>query len=165
MNFSGISYESFADGEGVRVSLFVSGCRRHCKGCFNTDAQSFSYGEQFNSHIIDVIMEHVKKPYISGITFLGGEPMEPENVFELIALAQEVRNIGKTVWVYSGFTYEEILNQPAQRRLLSLCDVLVDGSFIEEQRDITLAFRGSRNQRIIDVQKSLESGTIVLWNI
>ncbi len=164
MNFSGINYESFADGDGVRVSFFVSGCRRHCRGCFNTDAQRFDYGERFDDKTVDVIMERLKRPYISGITFLGGEPMEPENVFCLIDLAQEVRKIGKTIWVYSGFTYEEILNCPAQRKLLSLCDVLVDGSFVEEQRDITLAFRGSRNQRIIDVQKSLATGTVVLWN-
>lgn len=165
MNFSGINYESFADGDGIRVSFFVSGCRRHCKGCFNAEAQSFCFGEPFTQSVLNIVIDHLNKPYISGVTLLGGEPMEPENIPGLTLLAGAVKNLGKTVWIYSGFTYEEIMEDSSMRELLSLCDVLVDGPFILDQRDITLSYRGSRNQRIIDVQTSLKTGEIVLYQL
>lgn len=165
MNFSGINYESFADGEGVRVSFFVSGCNRHCPGCFNPEAQDFNYGEPFTRHVLADFAYHLGKPYISGLTILGGEPMEPENLKGTLALAKESRSIGKTVWIYSGYTYEELIARHDDRTnaVLALTDVLVDGAYVEAERDVSLPFRGSKNQRIIDVQKSISNNEIVLY--
>lgn len=166
MNFSGINYESFADGEGVRVTFFVSGCNRHCPGCFNKDAQDFDFGSPFDKYVLLDVAEHLDVPYIDGLTIMGGEPMEPENIGMTLLLAASAHSHGKTVWIYSGYTYEELVgrNDRYTECVLKFTDVLVDGAYVESERDTSLPFRGSRNQRIIDVQSSLATGEIVLYH-
>lgn len=165
MNLSGISYESFADGEGVRVSVFVSGCHRHCPGCFNPEAQNFEFGKRLTREIQSDISEHLLKTHVSGLTMLGGEPMDEENIPGTLQIVRLAKGLGKTVWIYSGYTFEELFSRhdPLTQGVLRGTDVLVDGPFIEAQKDATLAFRGSSNQRIIDVQKSLYAGSVVLY--
>lgn len=170
MNYSEIKNYDIANGEGVRVSLFVSGCRHHCLNCFNEIAWSFQGGEPYTDATKERILEMLKPDYISGLSLLGGEPFEPENQSDLLRLTQAVHGKypEKSIWCYSGFTWEELTGQkPSRARtenclpLLSTLDVLVDGPFVEELKDITLALRGSSNQRIVDVKKSLDSGQII----
>ncbi len=157
MNFGIIKKTDIANGPGVRVSLFVSGCRNNCPGCFNKAAQDFDYGNYYDPiYTANEIVNALNKDYISGLSILGGEPIEPENVKEVIALCTIVKRLypNKTIWLYTGFTWEYVrVNHP---ELLRYVDVLVDGPFIEYLKNISLVFRGSSNQRIIDVQKSLE---------
>lgn len=171
MNYGKIYYADIANGIGCRTVLFVSGCTHHCKGCFNEIAWDFNYGEPFTKEIEDTIIESVKPSYINGLTILGGEPMEVINQKSILPflkrLKQEAPNT--TIWIYSGYTWEE-LTDPENKRchcsdtieILKLIDVLVDGEFILEQKNISLAFRGSKNQRIIDVRKTMEENKIVL---
>lgn len=171
MNVATIKRRDIANGIGVRVSLFVSGCTHHCKGCFNADAWDFSYGQPYTSETEEEILRLLAPDYISGLTLLGGEPFEPQNQRVLIGLLRRVRELypSKTVWCYSGYTLESELLSDSRARcevtdeMLSMIDVLVDGRFIEEQRNISLLFRGSENQRLIDLKQSLEKGTTVLW--
>jgi anaerobic ribonucleoside-triphosphate reductase activating protein len=158
MYYGTIKKTDVANGEGVRVSLFVSGCRNHCKGCFNHETWDFQFGKPFTSDTQQEIIEALSPAYITGLTVLGGEPMEEENQRELLPFLRLVRKTfpEKTIWLYTGYVYDTDI-QPADGRkhgqhtgeLLSYIDVLVDGPFIEEQKDITLQFRGSRNQRIL----------------
>jgi anaerobic ribonucleoside-triphosphate reductase activating protein len=170
MNIATIKYYDIANGKGVRTSVFVSGCRHHCPNCFNEVAWDFNYGEEYTKDVENKIIESLAPDYIDGISILGGEPFEVENQKDLVILLQKIKNIypKKTVWIYSGFTFEEIKNGSRAsglyaNELLSLCDVLVDGRFIEAQKNISLKFRGSENQRIIDVQKTLQSGSVELY--
>jgi anaerobic ribonucleoside-triphosphate reductase activating protein len=168
MTFAKINPCDIANGTGVRVSIFVSGCRRHCPGCHNQQAQDFNYGYYFDFHTIRRIIECLKPDHIDGLTILGGEPMEPENVRGVFVLMEAVRrHYGntKTIWLYSGFTYDELAARFEEytNKILLMTDVLVDGAYIESLHDITLRFRGSSNQRIIDVPASVASGDIVLW--
>ena len=172
MNYATIKYFDIANGEGVRTSLFVSGCRHHCPECFNAEAWSFDYGEPFDESVEEKIISSLSPFYIAGLSLLGGEPMEEENQKALLPFLSKVRERcpDKNIWIYSGFTFEEILGKvksraftPISRRILELCDVLVDGRFIIEEKDISLQFRGSRNQRIIDLKPTFENGEIVLW--
>ena len=173
MNFATIKPVDIANGEGVRVTLFVSGCRHGCKNCFNPEAWSFEYGQPFNQQIIDNLLESLKPDFISGLTLLGGEPFEPENQKGLLDLVKQVKAAypNKNIWCFTGFLLDyELLgksraNTPYMHELLSYIDVLVDGRFVEELKDITLRFRGSSNQRIIDVQKTLQENKIVLYNL
>ena len=161
MNYASINKADVANGPGVRVSLFVSGCRHHCPGCFNQIAWDFGYGTEFTKNTVDEIMEAISHDYISGITVLGGEPFEPENLSTVKALCQEIkeRYPDKSIWVYTGLHYEDVEEASAMKYI----DVLVDGPFIQSLKDLTLSFRGSKNQRIIDVRKTRESGTIKLY--
>lgn len=164
MNVSGINFESIADGEGVRVVVFISGCLHNCKGCHNPASHSFTAGQPFTSDLQDKIVAYIKNtPFISGLTLSGGDPMYSAE--ELIPFVQKLRSEvdGVTVWIYSGFLYEEIKQNEEMAELLKQCDVLVDGEFVLEQRDITLAYKGSQNQRIIDVQKSITDNKIILY--
>lgn len=172
MNYANIKYYDIANGEGVRTSLFVSGCRHHCKDCFNEMAWAFNYGKPFTREDEDQIISSLEPYYIKGLTLLGGEPMEAENQEALLPFLKRVKASypNKTIWIYSGFTLEEILGEvpsraatPIAKEILALCDILVDGRFILEQKDISLQFRGSRNQRIIELKPTLESGEITLW--
>lgn len=152
MNYGAIKKTDIANGEGVRVSLFVSGCRHHCKGCFNQEAWDFSYGQAFTYDTINEILDAMDHPYIKGLSILGGEPLDPANIQWVETLIFCVRSkfgADKDIWVYTGYTYEEVKDLD----LLHWVDVLVDGPFIEEQKDISLRFRGSRNQRIIRLDK------------
>ena len=173
MNVAEIKYRDIANGLGVRVSLFVSGCRHACKGCFNEIAWDFDFGKPYDEETENAILRELAPDYVEGLTLLGGEPFEPENRPELLGLLRRVRRElpGKSVWIYSGFTFEELTGKVPSSgggedtsEILSLTDVLVDGRFVFALKDITLRFRGSSNQRIIDVPRSLESGEVVLWD-
>ena len=173
MNYATIKPVDIANGEGVRVSLFVSGCRHGCKNCFNPQAWSFEYGQPFNQQIIDHLLISLKPEYISGLTLLGGEPFEPENQQALLELVKQVKKAypHKNIWCFTGFLFEhELLGKsraqtPYTKDLLNYIDVLVDGRFVEELKDLSLRFRGSSNQRIIDVQKSIQTGSIELYTL
>ncbi len=165
MNYGTIKACDIADGAGVRVSLFVSGCRHHCKGCFNADTWDFHYGEPYTKKQEDEIIRLLAPDYIQGLSLLGGEPFEPENQGELVKLLRRMKEIypEKDVWCYSGYLYDVDMTEGGRaytevtEEMLSYIDVLVDGPFIEAEKDITLKFRGSKNQRII----RLESGKAV----
>lgn len=161
MYYGNIKKNDIADGPGVRVSLFVSGCRHHCKGCFNSDTWDFRYGQPYTEATEQEILEALKPDYIQGLTLLGGEPFEPENQKELVKLLRKVREQypDKDIWSYTGYIYDRDLMEGGRaftdvtEEMLSYLDVLVDGPFIEEQRDLTLVFRGSRNQRILRLRE------------
>ena len=170
MYYGTIKKHDIANGPGVRVSLFVSGCRHHCKGCFNAETWDFRYGQLYTEETEKEILAALEPGYIQGFTLLGGEPFEPENQESLIHLCNRVRNElpDKDIWCFSGFTYEEITgnsraNIKNTKELLSLIDVLVDGRFVEDKKDISLKFRGSSNQRIINIKKTMAEGKVVLW--
>lgn len=150
MNYAEIKKVDIANGPGVRVSLFVSGCRNHCKGCFNPETWDFDYGRPFTRATEDEIIEALRPSWIQGLSILGGEPTEEENAAVLIPFLKRVRAAlpDKDIWLYSGYTYEALRD----KEILTLADVLVDGPFLLEQKDAGLAFRGSRNQRIIDLR-------------
>ena len=161
MNYGNIKECDIADGPGVRVSLFVSGCRHHCKGCFNKETWDFDYGMPYTKETEDEIIRLLAPSYIQGLTLLGGEPFEPENQKELAGLLKRVRETypDKDIWCYTGYLYDVDLPEGGRvhtevtEEMLSYIDVLVDGEFIEEEKDVTLVFRGSRNQRIIELGK------------
>ena len=171
MNYGEIKKTDIANGEGVRVSLFVSGCRHCCVNCFNPETWSFRYGKSFTAETEAEINEALSKSFINGLTILGGEPFEPENQRELEPLLARTRAKfpEKTIWCYTGCTWEELMapgnayHCETTGKMLSLLDVLVDGPFVESLKDITLTFRGSSNQRIIDVKKTIKCGKITLW--
>ena len=162
MNYAALKKFDIANGPGVRVSLFVSGCRHHCKNCFNREAWDFDYGKPFTADTEEEILKELDKDYINGLSLLGGEPFEPENRRALTELLKKVkqRNPEKPVWCYTGFELEK-LTDPTAAEMLSLIDVLVDGKFVEELKSPDLIIRGSSNQRILDVKKSLQAGEAV----
>lgn len=164
MNYSIIKYNDIANGEGVRTSLFVSGCRNHCKGCFQPETWDFKYGKEFNESVELKIFNSMNK-YVDGITILGGDPMEKENVIGLLNFIKKFKNKypDKTIWVYTGYLFEDLKNEQLYYDFLQNIDVLVDGKFIEELKDISLKWKGSSNQRVIDVKKTLESKLIILY--
>lgn len=170
MNYANIKYNDIANGEGVRVSLFVSGCTHHCKGCFNKETWDFNYGKPFDKEIEDKILKELKPDHISGLTLLGGEPMEPANQQALLPFVKRMKQLypNKTIWCYSGYTMDEELLKPSRahtpwtKEFLTYIDILVDGEFKIDLKDITLRFKGSSNQRIIDVKESLKQDKIVL---
>lgn len=170
MHYATIKNCDIANGPGVRVSLFVSGCTHHCKGCFNEVAWDFNYGEPFTRQTVDLILNMLEPDYIRGLTLLGGEPFEPQNQGPIVELLRQVRNRfpQKSIWAFSGYLFEQIqsgkLGDPEiTREYLSYLDVLVDGPFIEEKKNLSLRFRGSENQRLIDVPATLKEGKVVLW--
>lgn len=167
MNYAGIKYCDIANGLGCRTVLFVSGCRNHCKGCFQPQTWEFDYGEPFDEQIQNEILDSLKPVYVQGITLLGGDPFEEENQEALVPFMRRVkeRYPNKDVWAYTGYLYEELLENGRKHteytdELLSMIDVLVDGPFIEEQKDITLKFKGSANQRVIDMEKTRATGEV-----
>ena len=171
MNYGAIKKCDIANGVGVRTVLFVSGCTHHCKGCFQPETWNFDYGERYTKETEDEIIESLRPDYVDGITLLGGEPFEPENQRELVNLLRRIKKElpQKTVWSFSGFTYEELTGDSravceVTNEMLSMLDVLVDGEFVEAKRNISLRFRGSENQRLIDMNKTRKEGKIVLWD-
>ena len=171
MNYATIKNCDIANGLGVRVSLFVSGCRHHCKNCFNEIAWDFQYGQKFTEETEDYLLSLLEPEYINGLSILGGEPMEPENQGPLLAFIKKVKEQypQKDIWCYTGFTLEELVGDSRAhteriKDLLSYIDILVDGKFVEAKKDITLKFRGSANQRLIDVKKSAAEHRIVLFD-
>lgn len=172
MNYSEIKNVDIANGPGVRISLFVSGCPHHCKGCFNEVTWDFTYGKPYTQETINHILELLKPDYIKGITFLGGEPMAPSNQESVLNTMRQIKEhyTNKDIWLYTGYLLDtDIMGKmvdtlPHTSEILSYIDVLVDGPFIEEQKNLNLQFKGSENQRIIDMKKTLSSGNIVLWS-
>lgn len=160
MYYGALKKTDIANGVGVRVSLFVSGCRRRCKDCFNSETWNFCYGKEFTDETLSEILSALDKKYINGFSLLGGEPFEPENRETVKFILKSVRENfpDKSIWCYSGFTIEELWNDCED--ILQYVDVLVDGAFIAEKKNLKLKFRGSENQRIIDVQKSLQNKSV-----
>ena len=171
MNYADIKRYDVANGPGVRVSVFVSGCTHRCPGCFNEEAWDFNFGKPFTQETIDYIIDLLKPDFYKGITFLGGEPLEHVNQQGLLPLARKIREVypEKSIWCFTGYDFEKdvlgrMINEwPETKELLSYIDVLVDGEFIEAQKDLSLVFKGSSNQRHILVQESMKSGSLVLW--
>ena len=171
MNYAEIKQYDVANGTGVRVSIFVSGCPHHCKHCFNEETWDFNYGRPFSETEADQIVEYLKPDYVAGLSVLGGEPFEPSNQEGLLPLLQAVKKEypEKDIWCYTGYLFDkQILEDMCRksevtRQMLSCIDILVDGRFVEEKKNLKLRFRGSENQRIIDVKKSLEQGRVIHW--
>ena len=173
MKYADIKIADVANGEGVRVSLFVSGCNHHCKGCFNRCAWDFEYGDKFTEKQINQVIDYLDHDYISGLSLLGGEPLEKQNQEGLLPLVKKVKEKfpDKNIWCYTGFDFEnDVVGKMAKenettRELLKYIDVMVDGKFEEDKKDLNLRFRGSSNQRIIDVQESLKEHKPVDFNL
>lgn len=174
MNYANVKYCDIANGEGIRTSLFVSGCNHHCKGCFNPETWDFNYGNEFTQEVIDEILDESKYTYVTGTTILGGEPMEAPNQEAVLNYIKQFKEKfpEKTVWLYSGFTLEQLQGKEKSRcrteytdEILSLLDVLVDGPWKQELYDVTIQFRGSRNQRLINMPETLRTGEVVLHKI
>ena len=171
MNYATIKNCDIANGPGVRVSLFVSGCTHRCPGCFNEEAWDFDYGQPFTQQTIDEIMKLLEPSHVRGLTLLGGEPFEPQNQPDVVRLLRQVKKKypEKSIWAFSGYLFDKdiLLGRlgPAEvtREFLSYLDVLVDGPFVQSKKDMTLRFRGSSNQRLIDVPASMRTGCVVLW--
>ena len=170
MNYAGIKYCDVANGTGCRTVLFVSGCRNHCKDCFQPHTWDFDYGEPFDEIIQNEILESLKPAYIKGLTLLGGEPFEPENQIALLSFVKKVKEMypKKDIWAFTGYIYDRDLIVGGKKycevteELLSMIDILVDGPFLAEQKDLMLKFRGSKNQRVIDLKRTQEDGNIIL---
>ena len=171
MNYATIKPRDIANGPGVRVSLFVSGCTHRCPGCFNEEAWDFNFGQPFTQEVIDKILEDLSPSFVKGLTLLGGEPFDPRNQPAIVELLRQIKAKypEKSIWAFSGYLFDKDilpgkLGDPSiTREYLSYLDVLVDGPFVQAKKNLTLRFRGSENQRLIDVPKSLEIGTVVLW--
>ncbi len=173
MYYGNIKKSDIANGEGIRTTLFVSGCRNRCKSCFQPETWAFDYGREFTRETEEEIFKSFDNPVVRGLTILGGEPMEPENQQGLLPFLKEFKRRfpDKTVWLYTGNLYEELTAGVGEHEkclsitaeLLSLVDILVDGRFIEEEKRLGLRFRGSANQRIIDMNKTRTAGEIVIW--
>ena len=171
MNYATIKNNDIANGPGVRVSLFVSGCTHHCPGCFNEEAWDFDFGQPFTQETIDLILDMLKKPHIKGLTLLGGEPFEPQNQPALVQLLRQVKEHypEKSIWAYSGYLFDKDIlagrlgPKEITEEYVSYLDVIVDGRFVESKKNLSLRFRGSENQRLIDVKASLDTGEVVLW--
>lgn len=174
MNYAAIKKFDIANGEGIRTTLFVSGCRNRCKNCFQPETWDFSYGEPFTADVAEEIYESMKVPSVRGLTILGGEPMEPENQKGLLPFVREFKKRfpDKNIWLYTGNVYEELTLGVGKHykctedtsELLSYVDILVDGRFVEEEKRLGLRFRGSANQRIIDMRKTRDAGKVVIWD-
>ena len=168
MNYAEIKPWDIANGPGVRVSLFVSGCTHHCKDCFNQEAWDFGYGKPFDEAVMAQILRLMEPDYIRGVTYLGGEPFDPHNQPGLLELTRKVRAAypSKSIWSFTGYVYGENLPQlpGVTDELLAALDVLVDGPFVAAKKKLGLRFRGSENQRLIDMPKTLAAGAVVLWD-
>ena len=173
MNYADIKIADVANGKGVRVSLFVSGCNHHCKGCFNECAWDFNYGKEFTEEDEEKVMEDLDHSYVAGLSLLGGEPLEHQNQKGLLPLLKKVKERfpEKNIWCYTGYKFDSDIvtnmfeNWPETKELMSYIDVLVDGKFEEDKKDLNLKFRGSANQRIIDVQKSLKTHKVIPYQV
>lgn len=177
MRYCNIDKFEYVNGSNIGVSLFVQGCPFHCKGCFNSETWDFNGGKEWTKEVEDKFLDLVSKPYIKRVSILGGEPLATQNVYEVLSLVEKIRERfpDKTVWIYSGYTWETIFDDDkfdveggicenqSRRAIILLADVFVDGQFVDELKDLSLKFRGSSNQRLIDVPKTIDKGEIVLW--
>lgn len=170
MHYGEIKDCDIANGAGVRITLFVSGCRNRCPNCFQPETWDFEYGQKYTEETTAQLLKMLDKSYVDGLTILGGEPMDPANQQGVLYVIEQVREFlpNKTIWVYSGYTYEELMDEGSEchtnmtEEILGNIDVLVDGRYVDELRDISLKFRGSKNQRIIDVPETIAKGKVVL---
>ena len=162
MKYAQIRKYDIANGVGIRTSVFFTGCTHNCYNCFNRDYQDFAYGKEFTQSQIDEIIRYLSEDEISGLTILGGEPLQQDYNDMINFLTQVRKSTSKSIWIYSGYTYEEILNSKEKMEIISYCDVLVDGRYEEKLRNLRLKFRGSSNQRVIDIQKTLKEAKIVI---
>ena len=164
MNFAQIRKYDVANGPGIRTTIFVTGCTHKCPNCFNEEYQDFNFGDPWTRKETDEVIEDLKLDEVKGLTVLGGEPFQ--NEVDLLQVLRDIKKeVQKDIWIFSGYTYEEILKDQDKKKLLEECDVLVDGRFVEALKDLSLRFRGSSNQRIIDIKKSLESNEVVLFDL
>lgn len=164
MNFAQIRKYDVANGPGIRTTIFVTGCTHKCPNCFNEEYQDFNFGNPWTRKETDEIIEDLKLDEVKGLTVLGGEPFQ--NEVDLLQVLRDIKKeVQKDIWIFSGYTYEEILKDQDKKKLLEECDVLVDGRFVEALKDLSLRFRGSSNQRIIDIKKSLNSDKVVLFDL
>ena len=165
MNYEKIDKCSVSNGLGVRTVLWVSGCDIHCKNCHNQSTWDFNSGIPFTDDTMQEILYDLSKPYIKGCTLSGGHPLDPHNAPEVLKIVKRVKMVfpNKDIWIYTGYVWEDIIKDDTLKEILKRTDVLVDGAYIDELRDITLPFRGSSNQRIIDVQESLKQNQVILW--
>ena len=164
MNFAQIRKYDVANGPGIRTTIFVTGCTHKCHNCFNEEYQDFDFGDPWTQQETDEVIEDLKLDEVKGLTILGGEPFQ--NEVDLLEVLRDIKKeVQKDIWIFSGYTYEEILKDEDKKKLLEECDVLVDGRFVEALKDLSLRFRGSSNQRIIDVKKSLEANEVVLFDL
>lgn len=166
MKFANIKYNDISNGPGIRLCLFVSGCSHGCKGCFNQEAWDYNYGKEYSKDIEDHIIENLNKTYIKGITLLGGEPLDPKNRDVILTLINRIKKDlpNKTIWCYTGYIYEDIKNLPTIQDIFSKIDVLVDGKFDINLFIYGLKFKGSTNQRIIDIKETNKYNRVILWN-
>lgn len=163
LNYASIKKFDVANSPNVGCTLFVSGCTHHCKGCFNSEAQSFSYGNEFTRDVEDLFILYAKNPNIININILGGEPFQQDTKQMASFLSRLVDEVGKPIWIWSGYTFEQIMSMPERAKLLKYVDILIDGKFELDKRDITLRFRGSSNQRVIDIKETLRRGEIIIY--
>lgn len=179
MNYAQMRSMDISNGEGIGVSLFVQGCDFHCKNCFNSETWEFSKGQEWNEKTKNQFLKLVEKPFIQRATILGGEPLHPKNVQNVLKIVDEMRVSfpSKNIWIYTGYTWEQIMNPVVtdnldierdnilnmRKELVSKCDVLIDGRYVDELRDVSLHWRGSSNQRVINVQETLKQNKIILW--
>lgn len=179
MNYAQMRSMDISNGEGIGVSLFVQGCDFHCKNCFNSETWDFSKGQEWNEKTKNQFLKLIEKPFIQRVSILGGEPLHPENVQNVLKIVDEIRVSypTKNIWLYTGYTWEQIMYPivtddlnferdyiiKARKELVSKCDVLIDGRYVDELRDVSLHWRGSSNQRVINVQETLKQNKIILW--
>lgn len=177
MRYASMRNLDISNGEGVGVSLFVQGCPFHCKNCFNSETWDFNGGKEWTEKTKNKFMELIDRPYIKRVSFLGGECLAEQNLDGVLDLIKEIRTSfpEKTIWLYTGYSYSDIfrgqssclsqegLNNFKRREIIKLCNIVVDGEYIDEQKDLTLKFRGSKNQRVIDIQQTLKQGKVVLY--
>ena len=165
MNYHNITYPDMNNGDGLRVVLWLSGCSHHCYNCQNPQTWDVNSGIPFDESAKEELFRELDKDYISGLTLSGGDPLHEANLDGVLDLVNEIRLSfpQKTIWIYSGYTWNEVMNSEKRKQIVSQCTVMVDGRYIDSQRDITLKWRGSSNQKVIDIQQSLQKGEIVLW--
>ncbi len=168
MNYAELKTYDIANGPGVRVSLFVSGCTHHCPECFNQEAWDFDYGKPFDQSVMDTILKALSPSYMKGITYLGGEPLDPRNQAGLLELSRQIKAMDpkKSIWCFTGYVWDRIPQvEGVTEELLRHFDVVVDGPFVAAKKNLSLKFRGSENQRLIDVPRTLAEKTVVLWDV
>lgn len=178
MNYAQIRSMDISNGEGIGVSLFVQGCDFHCKNCFNSETWEFSKGQEWNDKTKNQFLKLIETPFIQRVSILGGEPLHPKNVQNVLKIVDEIRVLypTKNIWLYTGYTWEQIMYPvitdinseqlkvlQMRKELVNKCDVLIDGRYIDERRDVSLHWRGSSNQRVINVKETLKQNQIVLW--
>lgn len=165
MNYASIRLMDISNGEGIRTSIFVSGCTNNCPNCFNRELRDFDYGKEYTADVEQIVLNQLSKPYIAGLSILGGDPLcqDTEGKLDLLSLITKTRNLHKTIWLWTGFPWEEAIDNVMNRGIFTLCDVVVDGPYVDSLKNPKLQWRGSSNQRVIDVRRTLDADKIILY--